>query len=160
MKKLFKNSLIALLLVGLTAGCRTQVDSKETTPENSKSQVVASKNDVNASNTKSTTLKVTLKESTTKESQTKKTSKVSSEIKETQVKETTKASETEVKQTEAKQTTKEVKLKSIEEVAKDVLNGKYGNGEQRRAQLKKEGYNYNEVQSAVEKLIPTPTQPR
>ena len=86
-----------------------------------------------------------VKSSTTKESQNKKTSEVSSETKETQVK----AKETTVKET-----------KPVEEVAKDVLNGKYGNGEQRKANLEKEGYNYNKVQSAVEKLIPVPTQPR
>lgn len=182
MKKIFKNSLVALLLVGLIAGCQVTVDSQETITENT--QVITSED--NSSNTKSITSKVALKKtseasSEIKETQTKETS---DKVKETtqesreaqaQVQETTKASEvkvsqanaseteakqTKVKQTEVKQTTKEVKLKSVEEVAKEVLNGKYGNGEQRKANLEKEGYNYNKVQTAVEKLIPTPTQPR
>ena len=43
--------------------------------------------------------------------------------------------------------------KSIAEVAKDVLAGKYGNDPERSKKLKAEGYNPDEVQDAVNKLI-------
>lgn len=45
-------------------------------------------------------------------------------------------------------------LKSIEEVAKDVIDGKYGNGsEARKEKLEAEGYNYEEVKAMVNKLL-------
>lgn len=88
--------------------------------------------------------------SKTEAKQTSEASKASSEAK--QIESTTK--ETTIKET--------VKLKSVKEIAKDVLNGKYGNGAQRKANLEKAGYNYNEVQAEVEKLVeanrPKPTQ--
>lgn len=43
--------------------------------------------------------------------------------------------------------------KSIEEVARDVINGKYGNGKERIDRLTKEGYNYSEVQKVVNNLL-------
>ena len=46
---------------------------------------------------------------------------------------------------------KEVK-KSNEEIAKEVLEGKWGNGEDRKKRLTEAGYNYNEIQSIVNKL--------
>lgn len=42
--------------------------------------------------------------------------------------------------------------KSNEEVAKDVLAGKYGNGDERKKKLTAEGYDYNAVQAIVNKL--------
>lgn len=76
MKKLFRNSLVALLLVGLIAGCQAKVDSQETT-ENT--QIIASEeSNTSTSNANaSKTSKVKLKESTTKENKT------SNEVKET-----------------------------------------------------------------------------
>jgi hypothetical protein len=47
-------------------------------------------------------------------------------------------------------------LKSITEVAKDVINGLYGNGAVRRAQLEREGYNYKTVQNEVNRLLKNP----
>lgn len=41
----------------------------------------------------------------------------------------------------------------LEAVAKDVINGKYGNGETRKAKLKAAGYPYDEVQEIVDKLM-------
>ena len=41
----------------------------------------------------------------------------------------------------------------IEEVAMKVINGEYGNGEERKQKLEAEGYNYNEVQSKVNEII-------
>ena len=79
--------------------------------------------------------------SKTEAKQTSEASKASSEAK--QIESTTK--ETTIKET--------VKLKSVKEIAKDVLNGKFGNGAQRKANLEKAGYNYNEVQAEVEKLV-------
>lgn len=43
--------------------------------------------------------------------------------------------------------------KSVSEIAIEVINGKWGNGLERRTALSKAGYNYNEVQKEVNKLI-------
>ena len=43
-------------------------------------------------------------------------------------------------------------LKSIEEIAKEVLEGKWGNGDARKTALTKAGYNYSEVQKKVNEL--------
>ena len=43
--------------------------------------------------------------------------------------------------------------KSIEEVAKDVINGDYGNGAERKAALEAAGYDYAEVQSEVNRQL-------
>lgn len=45
---------------------------------------------------------------------------------------------------------------SIEEVAKLVLNGEYGNGAERTKKLKAEGYDPTEVQEKVNELLKTP----
>ena len=45
-----------------------------------------------------------------------------------------------------------VKKKSVTEVAKEVLAGKWGNGETRRKKLEAAGYNYSEVQAKVNQL--------
>lgn len=54
-------------------------------------------------------------------------------------------------------------LKSIEEVAKDVIKGLYGSGEVRKQKLETEGYNYDEVQAEVNRQLKgsttTPTTP-
>lgn len=42
---------------------------------------------------------------------------------------------------------------SIEIVARDVITGKYGNGQKRKELLKKAGYNYEEVQKKVNELL-------
>ena len=43
--------------------------------------------------------------------------------------------------------------KSIEEIARDVIAGKYGNGEDRKRNLENEGYNYSEVQAKVNEIL-------
>ena len=43
--------------------------------------------------------------------------------------------------------------KSIEEVAREILQGKWGNGVSRKANLESAGYNYYEVQKKVNELI-------
>lgn len=43
--------------------------------------------------------------------------------------------------------------KSNEEVAKEVIQGKWGNGSARRKNLEGAGYNYNEIQILVNKLL-------
>lgn len=45
------------------------------------------------------------------------------------------------------------KLKSIEEVAKEVIAGKWGNGNDRKNRLTKAGYNYNKVQDKVNEIF-------
>ena len=43
--------------------------------------------------------------------------------------------------------------KSVTEIAKEVIAGKWGNGATRKAKLTAAGYNYNEVQKQVNKLL-------
>lgn len=43
--------------------------------------------------------------------------------------------------------------KSNEEIAREVLEGKWGNGEERKRRLTDAGYNYSEVQSIVNRLV-------
>lgn len=43
--------------------------------------------------------------------------------------------------------------KSIDEIARLVINGDYGNGRDRREALEKEGYDYNQVQARVNELM-------
>lgn len=45
------------------------------------------------------------------------------------------------------------KKKTIEEVAKEVIAGKWGNGNERKEKLTAAGYNYKSVQSKVNKLL-------
>lgn len=49
---------------------------------------------------------------------------------------------------------------SVEEVAKRVIAGDYGNGEERKKKLEAEGYSYNEVQNKVNELLGAKTQPK
>ena len=44
-------------------------------------------------------------------------------------------------------------LKSILEIAQEVINGAWGNGDDRKNRLTSAGYNYNEVQSKVNELL-------
>lgn len=46
-----------------------------------------------------------------------------------------------------------VNLKPVEEIAREVIAGKWGNGNARRTALEVAGYNYSEVQSVVGKLL-------
>ena len=43
--------------------------------------------------------------------------------------------------------------KSVEEVAKEVIKGNWGNGETRKTKLTNAGYNYSEVQSTVNEML-------
>lgn len=43
--------------------------------------------------------------------------------------------------------------KSVEEIAKEVVAGKWGNGEERKTALTKAGYDYNTIQSLVNSLL-------
>lgn len=47
--------------------------------------------------------------------------------------------------------------KSVDEIAKEVINGKWGNGSDRKNALEKAGYNYNEVQARVNELCGAPS---
>ena len=44
-------------------------------------------------------------------------------------------------------------MKSVEEIAKEVINGKWGNGIVRKQKLKLAGYDYKEVQSVVNRIL-------
>lgn len=45
------------------------------------------------------------------------------------------------------------KKKSVDELAQEVLDGKWGNGEERKRRLTEEGYNYDEVQKKVNEIL-------
>ena len=49
--------------------------------------------------------------------------------------------------------------KSVTEVAKEVIAGKWGNGAERKAKLTDAGYNYSEVQAEVNRLLGAKTTP-
>lgn len=48
--------------------------------------------------------------------------------------------------------------KSAAEIAKEVIDGKWGNGSDRKNKLVAAGYNYDEVQNYVNKLLSAPTK--
>jgi murein DD-endopeptidase MepM/ murein hydrolase activator NlpD len=50
-------------------------------------------------------------------------------------------------------------MKTNEQVAREVLQGKWGNGEKRKKRLTAAGYNYSEVQAKVNELLKAP-QPK
>ena len=50
-------------------------------------------------------------------------------------------------------TTTTTKKKSVTEIAKEVIAGKWGNGAARKSALTKAGYDYNTVQAKVEELL-------
>lgn len=62
----------------------------------------------------------------------------------------TKSSSTEKTETPKKETTAQ---KNITTIAKEVIAGKWGNGDARKNALEKAGYNYNKVQEKVEELL-------
>ena len=43
--------------------------------------------------------------------------------------------------------------KSIDEIAREVIAGDWGNGEDRKNRLKKAGYEYDKVQKRVNELL-------
>lgn len=50
----------------------------------------------------------------------------------------------------------DVVMKSNESVAQEVIDGKWGNGDDRKARLKNAGYDYNAIQAIVNRLVSTP----
>ena len=50
-------------------------------------------------------------------------------------------------------TTSKPQLKSIDEIAKEVIRGKWGNGSERKNRLAQAGYDYNAVQKRVNQLM-------
>lgn len=48
---------------------------------------------------------------------------------------------------------KAVSVKTAEEIAREVLDGKWGNGAERKRKITQAGYNYTEVQAIVNKLV-------
>jgi len=51
-----------------------------------------------------------------------------------------------------------INKKSSNEIAKEVLVGKWGNGQERKNKLTEAGYNYSEIQAIVNKLTNTPSK--
>ena len=49
-----------------------------------------------------------------------------------------------------------VELLSVEEIAKQVINGDWSSGEERKTRLTEAGYNYDQVQAKVAELMPKP----
>lgn len=50
-------------------------------------------------------------------------------------------------------TTNKTIKKSVDVIAQEVIDGKWGNGDDRKAKLEKEGYNYKEVQNKVNEIL-------
>lgn len=44
-------------------------------------------------------------------------------------------------------------MKTNQEIAQEILSGKWGNGAERRERLTAAGYNYNDVQSIVNAMV-------
>ncbi len=57
---------------------------------------------------------------------------------------------------ESKVNTSTTPKKSVETIAKEVIEGKWGNGEERKTKLTAAGYNYTEVQNKVNELMDKP----
>ena len=49
--------------------------------------------------------------------------------------------------------------KSVDEIAREVIAGKWGNGQDRKNRLTKAGYNYNTVQKRVNEMLGKIPQP-
>lgn len=50
--------------------------------------------------------------------------------------------------------TKEIEhKKSVDEISREVINGQWGNGEDRKRRLEENGYNYQEVQNKVNEML-------
>ena len=43
--------------------------------------------------------------------------------------------------------------KSNTEIALETINGKWGNGEERKRRLESQGYNYREIQNEVNRIL-------
>ena len=52
-----------------------------------------------------------------------------------------------------------VSTKSIDEIAREVIGGKWGNGDDRKNRLQNAGYNYSEVQAKVNEILNSGNQP-
>lgn len=63
--------------------------------------------------------------------------------------------ETTTNDSKPKETTTNKKKKSIETIAKEVIEGKWGVGEDRKKKLTKAGYDYDKVQKKVNELLKT-----
>ncbi len=55
--------------------------------------------------------------------------------------------------TTGKSTAEETSVKTLEEIALEVIKGLWGNGEDRKTALAKAGYNYSEVQALVNSML-------
>ena len=63
------------------------------------------------------------------------------------------------KPTTSKPVTKPTAKKTVEQIAKEVLAGKWGNGDTRKQKLKTAGYDYNAVQAKVNELCGVTSRP-
>lgn len=63
------------------------------------------------------------------------------------------------KPTTSKPVTKPTAKKTVEQIAKEVLAGKWGNGDTRKQKLKAAGYDYNAVQAKVNELCGVTSRP-
>lgn len=54
---------------------------------------------------------------------------------------------------EAEEKLRETELAKVETIAKEVIEGKWGNGEERKQRLAEAGYNFTEVQTKVNELL-------
>ena len=59
---------------------------------------------------------------------------------------------------EVEEEAEEIVLLSIDEIAKEVIEGKWGNGDERKAALIEAGYDYEAIQAKVIELTPPPVE--
>lgn len=161
MKKLRKN-LGFMLVVALLVGCGSGI--KEPPMETVKEIVLdtlAEKEGINE--TARETVKETVRETVQESVEESKKETVEEKGKET-INEVTpskekKATESIKNKSVSKTSEKSVKKKSNKEIAKEVLNGEWGTGSSRKSRLEKAGYNYNEIQTLVNEMVPaTPVE--
>ena len=48
---------------------------------------------------------------------------------------------------------KRKKNKTLDQIAREIIEGKWGNGNERKLRLENAGYNYSEIQARVNKLL-------
>lgn len=171
-KRTIKNVLLTLAAL-LIVGCEAQPKDKETTLETREETTLeettleTSLETEEEATSKETTSEKQPKEESTEEGKgikegeidgtvrpknltekSKDSSKKSSSTQESSKKTLEKETKPEVKKQEA------AKKKSNQEIAKEVLNGSWGSGEDRKNRLEGAGYSYSQVQALVNKMVP------
>src|SRR5574344_1878300 len=152
-------NIVLILAASLLVGCGTQAKEKETALETKQETVLET-----TLESKKETLEETSKDTkASEESKGSKKQEIDGTVrpkKSKSVDHKSKEGSTSTKNSSEKKPEpkkeKPVKKKSNEEIAKEVLNGSWGSGQDRKNRLESAGYNYSEVQAIVNKIAPAP----